>query len=225
MDFIDMCLRKAQENIDRIYAIYDEGRHTSSVPDELLYLIKKVIEDQSSALDSVAHKVKERYLKQGGWSPYFPIETDPNRFPYRLNKELPGLASRAPAIGAAFERHQPYHPGKEPLQHVRAIARVNKHRDFTVQVREESTYRAIQMGGQSILTTGSHGTTIGGGPSPPGFAVTEQRSGDVSSMSMVDAVLVDWKFVDPPVSVLSTMMAIQQIVTDATTDIRHIASV
>jgi hypothetical protein len=43
-------------------------------------------------------------------------------------------------------------------------------------------------------------------------------------MTVTEVTYVDWRFVDPPVSVLGTLTALVGCVTEAVNDIRHAAS-
>ena len=173
-----------------------------------------------------ANAVKVKFGPKGGRSPYFPLYDDPQKVGEALDSQIKGLRAKHPDIAAAFERHQPYQAGKSELGYLHQLARVNKHQDFTPQTRTvEHADRYEAASGATIeLGHGSPGTGGGeaGGAASismgPGASIT---LGDTSIQDIepVEIVYVDWLFVDPPVSVLTTLEALAGHVRSAVEDI------
>jgi hypothetical protein len=139
-----------------------------------------------------------------------------------MEKQIKGLAAKKPKIAAAFERHQPYQPEKAELGYLHALARVNKHRDFTPQTRTEHRRVEAEFAGGSVswdpaaVSFGS-GVFIGGVPVSP----ATQRPVPHPTQTVKDTIYVDWRFRELQVSVLPTLEALARLVRDAVEDVRR----
>jgi hypothetical protein len=219
---IGVLLRKADEGVAEVRAHYEADLAAKALSDETLYAIRNVVQDVQSALDWTATAVKDKYFPGSKWAPYFPLAKDPSKFPDTLEKQIKGLAANHPKIAKAIERHQPCQAGKAELGYLHDLAKVNKHQDFTAQTRQEQRRVDVQFGGGSVsfdpgaVTFGS-GVSIGGVPVDP----MTQRPVPHPSQTVTETIYVDWRFKDPPVSVLPTLEALARLVRDAVEDVRR----
>jgi len=183
----------------------------------------------SGGLDWTATAVKKKFYPAQRWAPYFPLARRPADFPTQVEKQLRGLLRAHPKVAAAFERHQPYQPGKTELGYLKALSNANKHQDFTAQERE--TMRQIRAGDErgsiTFIHAAEQGATgmwihpdaqvsFGGRPVDP----TTLAPLDGGPKPYQETIYVDWRFVDPPVSVLPTLEALADHVREAVEDIR-----
>lgn len=218
---IAILLRKIVEGRTDIYRPYVRDRTAPDVPDDLLYAIRIYVQDLQSALDWTATAVKDSLLGRTprSWAPYFPLAKSPTDFPADLEKQLKGLAATHPDVAAAFERHQPYQPAKSELGYLHALAKVNKHQDFTAQTATPFQWREVKT---------PFGTF--------GFSAAAIKDDDTVDIHLADGrtmkytlppaeTLYDWFFVDPPVRVLETLDVLGTQVRLAVEDIRHEAGV
>ena len=139
---------------------------------------------------------------------------------------MPGLSTSEPAIAAAFERHQPYQAGKKELEYLHALARVNKHSDFSEQSRTEGTQLKGGSGGGFIARAGRRVLSFGPGAvlaMGPGSKMSIGGSGPLVMQNITQTVIVGWNFVDPPVPVLPTLRSLVQETREAVEDVHHVA--
>jgi hypothetical protein len=210
VDFVQVLLRKCDEALADVETIYARDVASHDLSGDLLYNIRSVVQDCQSALDATAGRVKDSYLKKSKWKPYFPLGTNPADFATKIEEQLKGLTAAEPGIAAAFERHQPYQPGKAVLGYLHSLARVNKHNDFSEQVREEvpppsdpndPRYIRHTRWGARLMGAWAMGT--------PGALIT---------------VFVGWNFVDPAVPVVPTLKDLVQQTRAAVEDIHTVAA-
>ncbi len=213
---VDVLLRKIDEGVAELRDHYEADLAAKDVSDDLLYAIMHVVSDCLAALDRTASAVKGKYGPAGGRSPYFPLRLSPEDFDKSLNEQIKNLRKNAPNVADAIERHQPYQPGKGVLGHLHKLGRVNKHQDFTPQTKVE--HRAAEFrfpGGGSIIM--GEGASIHMGPGTD--IISGGRS--IRQIQPRQLVYVDWRFVDPPLSVLPTLEALATLVRDAVEDVRR----
>ncbi len=226
MASVDVVLKKLDQAVAEVRGHYEADLRAQEVSDELLYAVRAAVQDAQSALDWTANAVKEKYAGSGKRSPYFPLVKDAAEFSAAMEKQIKGLAAAEPNIAAAFERHQPYQPDKGELGYLHALAKVNKHRDFTAQTRtEQRRIRAAGAGGAVVEwtpDTGSGGVTFGPGVSIGGVPVDvrTQRPVPHTSQTVTETIYVDWRFVDPAVSVLPTLEKLAGLTRAAVEDVR-----
>jgi hypothetical protein len=203
-----------------VRAHYEADLAAKEVSVELLYAIRNIVQDAQSALDWTATAVKKKFGK-GKWRPYFPLMKDAEAFAVEIEKQIKGLSASQPNIVSAFERHQPYQRGKTELGYLHALAKVNKHQDFTPQTRQEQRRVNVQFGGSEVSfdpgsVTFGPGVLIGGVPVNP----QTQRPIPHPSQTVTEMVYVDWRFNDPTVSVLPTLETLARLIREAVEDVR-----
>jgi hypothetical protein len=218
----EFLLRKVDEAVDRVRQHYEADLAAKRVSDELLYAVLHVISDCLSALDWTASAVWEKYGSGKGRSPYFPLRSTAAEFERGLDEQIKGLRANHPHIAQAMERHQPYQPGKAALGYLHKLGRVNKHQDFTAQTRSEERRIEARGAGGGSISWNPTGVTFGSGVSMFGVPVnpSTQRPAPDPSVTVRETVWVDWRFRDPPVSVLPTLEALARLVREAVEDVR-----
>jgi hypothetical protein len=216
---VDVLLDKIDEGVAEVRAHYEADLAAKEVSDELLYAVSHVIQDYQAALDWTATAVNKKYGPKQR-RPYFPLTGKPTDFAVKLEDQIKGLAAKEPGVAAAFERHQPYQPGRAELGYLHALARVNKHEDFTAQTRQEQRRIEALTGVGRVSwnpaqVTFGPGVSIGGVPVDP----STQRPIPHPSQTVTETIYVDWRFNDPPVSVLPTLGRLARLVREAVEDV------
>jgi hypothetical protein len=220
-DGIGYILSKIGDGSTTIQLLYADVRDADRLPPDLLYAIRSLVQDCQSVLDWTMSEIHRSCVaRPGKWSPYFPLCASPAKFTEALDKYLPGIRETRPDIAEALERHQPYRPGMEILGYLHKLSSENKHRQFSVQRLEvtESVHPWIAAGG-SIETI----------PTPYGPVFDEHgvpipgRTSPVPTISSITNF--DWRFTDPDVSVLPTLLSLAEAVLKAVWDIRGTAGI
>ena len=213
---VDVLLERIEMQATGLVGAYQRDLQAQRVSDDLLYAVRSLVQDCQSALDWTASDIAKTYLKPR--RPYFPLVRNPADFPEALDKQLKGLAAGYPAIADAIERHQPYQLAKASLGYLHALARVNKHEDFVPQTRHESPRFEQRVGGVSV--SWAPGTVTVG----PGAKVTVGGRPFGDPVTTRHVVYVDWRFADPPISVLPTLQDLSRLVRDAVREVRQVAA-
>jgi hypothetical protein len=214
MSDIDALLKDIDTDLAEMESIYQRDLTAKQESPDLVRVVRRIIADERSVLDFVAHAVAERYGSPKDRA-YFPICIGPGDFPKLLDSNISALTTNHPKIAAAFERHQPYHEGKGALQYLPALSRVNKHQRFSAQTRQET--RWLQSGG---VGWNPDNVKFGGHVAVSGNPINPQTQRPPAG-TYTETIFVDWKFVDPPVPVRGTLTEIARIAHEATSDIRH----
>jgi hypothetical protein len=217
-------LRKVDEGVASVESHYRRDLDAKSVSDDLLYDVRRVIQDCQSALAWTASAVNDRY--GSGRAPYFPLARRAEDFDAELDKQIKGLRLDHPAIAAAFERHQPYQAGSEVLGYLHKLSRVNKHQDFSPQTRTESLRTRVDVAGVGVAEWDpravkfASGVSILGAPIDPAM----HRPLPHPAVAATNVRYIDWQFVDPPTSVLDTLQSLARAVCEAATDVKTAAT-
>ena len=220
-DGIGFILSRIGDGETTIQLLYGGVKDADTLPPDLLYAIRSLVQDCQSALDWTMSEIHRSCVARADkWSPYFPLWASKPKFIEALDKSLPGIRDTRPDIAEALERHQPYRPGMEVLGYLHKLSNENKHRQFSVQRLEvpESVHPWIAAGGarETIPTQygpvfDEHGVPIPGRTSP------------VPAISSITNF--DWRFTDPDVSVVPTLLSLADAVLKAVWDIRGIAGI
>ena len=215
-DSVTVLLEKADEGVEEIRGRYEANLLAQQVSGELLYAVRNVVQDVQSALDWTATAVKHMYYPGSKWRPYYPLTKDPARFAGEMEKQIKGLAADHPTIAAAFERHQPYQPEQTTLGYLHALAKVNKHQDFTPQIRTER--QAIRQAYTGAIVENDDQGKVRIGPTDGSTNTILDGTPPLRTQRLI---YVDWRFADPPVSVLSTLEDLVRLARAAVEDIRR----
>lgn len=210
---IDALLRHADSTIKNVEAEYQKSLHAKSIAAALRIDIKNLCENLRSALDYLAHEVREAFCRQASPSAkfYFPILPDKATFDTRVDQWYPGLRGLFPHVLADLEAIQPYQPGFEWLGHFNRVNNENKHEDLVEQVRTENVETRVtgQGGGQVSWTSG---VTFGSGVSVMGVPIDPQTQLPVPSHTIkVERITwVDFQFDGIGVSALGLLKSAVQ---------------
>lgn len=163
---IEALLNHADGALSKIEAEYQMSLHAKRIDASLRIDIKNLCENLRSALDYLAHEVRETFCKQAKPDArfYFPIFPDQAAFDARVDQWYPGLRAAAPGAVAELEAVQPYQKGFEWLGQLNRVNNENKHGDLVEQERRQSVETRVtgQGGGQVSWTSGA---TFGSDPS------------------------------------------------------------
>ena len=225
---VDVLLRKMDEALDRVRKEYEANLRAKELSDDLLFDVHQVVTLVQSALDWTAGDVKKAMGKSNDWKPYFPLVKDPTKFDAELDKQLKGVTTTMPKVAKAIEAHQPYQTDHEVLGHLKKLGNANKHDDFTAQTRDET--RQIDVRGPSgsgISFTpyqpGKGGVSFGGQVFINGVEVDNQTLQPIGggSKPYTETIYVDWRFVEPDVSVLPTLETLADLGHTTVDEVRH----
>ncbi|HEX3041965.1 MAG TPA: hypothetical protein VHP56_07760 [Solirubrobacterales bacterium] len=220
---IHVLLDKIDEHLDEVEEHYEADLASQELSDELVYAIGAVVQDCQRALDWTASAVKRKYVPKRKWKPYFPLVQQPEQFRPELRKQLGDLFEVAPEVAEAIRRHQPYRKGKVVLGYLHKLARVEKHEDFTPQTRDVTRRVEARSAGGVVswnpdaVTFRGPGVSIGGVPVDP----RTQLPVPSPSQTVRETHFVDWRFIDPPVSVLPTLEELARLTGAAVRDVRR----
>lgn len=176
--------------------------------------MRQIVQDCQSALDWTATAVKEKFYPASDWMPYYPLGKNEPTFQQILDQQVKRLRADQPKIAAAFERHQQYQPGKAELGYLKALRKINTHRDFTPQIRQETQATTWNHGGAGVTLSGGASITMSGN------ADILIGGKSIRQIASVRTTYVDWQFTDPQISVLPTLEALASHVRAAVEDIR-----
>jgi hypothetical protein len=190
MSNIDDLLNDVDAGLAEMEAIYQRDLTAKDASPDLLRVVRRIIADERSAFDFVAHAVAQKYGASKDRA-YFPITLDPTAFAKLLDDNITHLSKSQPKIAAAFERHQPYRQGSEALQYLPALSRVNKHQRFSAQTKLET--RWVQSGG---VGWNPDNVRFGSGVIVSGNPVNPQTQRPAAG-TYTETVFVDWRFDDP----------------------------
>jgi len=221
-DYIWDVLDQAVTTVAEVTWIYERDVAKHELSSDLKLRVRTIVQDCQSALDATATRVKNAYLTKSGRSPYYPFSIDAQKFNGKMEAELRGLLAKEPDIAKAFERHQPYQPGKKELGYLKKLARVNKHQDFSPQYRK--TTRQLHVPAGARMTNDGKIIVI-----PDDLIINIHGPADMTISPVAEGatarILVGWNFINPDVDVLLTLIALTRLTREAVQDIRHVAAV
>jgi len=218
---VSALLQRADTQLASIRGIYEKSLYDKHVDDALKVDIKNLCENLRSALDYIAHDVREKHCPSAGANArfYFPILPNATTFTQKTAQWFPGLVTAAPNVYAFLESVQPFHNGYEWLGLFNRLNNENKHGDLVEQTRTE-THRVtvtMQGGGSVSWNPGSvkfgPGVFIGGVPVNP----STQMPVPHPSQTVDRVIWVDFRFMGIDASALG-------LLSDATKGVRAIAN-
>src|SRR2546421_252253 len=106
---IDALLKHADASVEKLEAEYHKSLHAKSIDAALRIDVKNLCENLRSALDYLAHEIRETFCEPARATAkfYFPILPDRATFDTRVDQWYPGLRSSSPAVLAELEAIQP----------------------------------------------------------------------------------------------------------------------
>ncbi len=206
----------AERALGELGTVYVRDAQAGHLSDEAIGAVSAVIRFVRGALDKTAHNVARKCLRPG-LSPYYPIVPDPQDFASALEKQLPKLATKHPAVADAFERNQPFStPEHEVLLHLPKLYRAHQHHDFALQENTDTRATDFEMPGGAFFGLYS-------GPSSAGWngvLVSEEPETLVEGLvSLVRRHWIDWYWKNAQVSVWKTLCELQDVCRHACSDI------
>jgi|SRR5712671_3444531 len=205
---IDALLEHADTELAKIEAEYQESLHAKSIDTAMRIDIKNLCENLRSALDYLAHEVRESFCQQarGDAKFYFPILPDKATFDVRVDQWYPGLRSAAPSVVAYLEAVQPYQKGFEWLGYLNKVNNENKHGDLVEQIRSETLETRVTGQGGGQVSWGP-GVTFGSGVSVMGVPIDPRTQLPVPSPAVkVERITwVDFQFAEIRISALALL--------------------
>lgn len=205
---IDALLSKAQDQLKAIRAEYDRSLHAQKIDPALKIDIKNLCENLRSALDYIAHDIREKHCPAANPKDrfYFPILPDAQTFAKQANQWFPGLAAACPAVWTLLESIQPYQLGYQWLGRFNRLNNENKHGNLVEQTRKETHRITATSSGVSVSWNPASvrfgaGVHIGGVPVNP----STQMPVPHPSQTVERVIWVDFQFADIGVSALSLL--------------------
>jgi len=205
---IQALLKKAEAQLRDVETEYNRSLHAKAIEAEFRIDIKNLCENMRSALDYLAHDIRERFCPSAapGDRFYFPVLPDKKSFESRIDQWFPDLRQVAPAVVAALEAVQPFQTGQEWLGQFNRVNIENKHGDLIEQTRVESQETRVtgQGGGQVSWTSG---VTFGAGVSVMGVPIDPRTQLPIPhpSIKVERITWVDFQFADIGVSALGLL--------------------
>jgi hypothetical protein len=222
MGSIDFMLGKIDEGLTAVTEHYSDVKDADTLPDDLLYVIRNLVQDCQSALDWTTSDVYQRYVPNPRErSPYFPLAQDHDRFVTTLNGRLPTIIAKYPDIAAAFERHQPYQAGNEVLSYLERLSGENKHQQFSTQRLEVTEYVHpwVAAGGSFETIPLQYGPMV----DRDGVPIPGKPWLPLPTITTITDI--DWRFTNPDVSVMPTLQSLAAAVRNAVLDVRAAAGI
>lgn len=134
---IEALLQRAKVQLCDIMKYYNTSLTQKTVADDLKIEIKIFGETLRSALDYLAHDIRETYCpnrKRGKF--YFPILSDHQQYRNQMSKWYPGLDKNAPSLWNYLESVQPYKRESSAwLGRFNRLVNENKHDSLVPQTR------------------------------------------------------------------------------------------
>jgi hypothetical protein len=216
LEDIEALLNEADESLAEFEGIYQETLAAKKQGYKLKPKMKGILEHQRSALDYLAHEIRERDGTKNKAKTYYPSAHKPQDFNQRIGACMPGVRQARPDIAAAIERHQAYQPGHEWLQWLYDLANENKHRVLSPLQPDEGT--RYEFDGLTVITssrTKLKHPTLGSEIS------VEEMVGQHANAS--EGVWVDWMLTKPHRPLLQTLQEIQAGVRAVVADVAQVA--
>lgn len=216
-------LQSAAKGLDALKQVYERDLRAGTVSDDAIEAVTTVVRSLEGAMGKTADGVAVQYATQpkkpgARLRAYFPLTDNPAEFKDRLGRNLPGVGANYPRIAAAFERHQPYQPDRSELGYLKELYRVNHHHDFTVQETRNSQFVGVFMGGfrMGLDTVGeTSGWEV---LASEEVMALEPKPGLPPTTAGVQH-WIDWYFLDPSVSVATTLLALHRLCSEACEDV------
>jgi hypothetical protein len=223
---INALIKKAKEQYSTIKSQYDLSLAQQSVSDDLSIDIKNMCENLRSALNYLAHDIREIHCPSANKNDkfYFPIILDINQFQSRISQWYLGLDITSPSLWNYLESVQPYH-GESTIwiHHFNRLTNENKHDSLIPQTKstKERVHVNIGRGGSvdwdpSAVRFGK-GVYIGGVPVDP----STQMPIPHPSQEVKRIIWVDFHFEDIPGSAIGLLQCSLDGVEKITTKVRE----
>lgn len=196
---INALIKKAKKQFSAIEREYKQNLDQQSISKELGIDIKNLCENLRSALDYLAHDIRECYcpLENRSDKFYFPILPNINHFNRIMSQWYPGLDMAAPDLWGYLESIQPY-KGKSTiwLSHFNKLNNENKHNSLVPQTKTIREEVNVSLNNGGSVSWDSSNTTFGNGAYIGGVLVDPSTQLPIphSSQKVKRIIWVDFHF-------------------------------
>jgi len=207
---VNALIKKAEKQYSSIKNKYESNLAQRSVSEDLSIDIKNLCENLRSALDYLAHDIREIHCSSANKKDkiYFPIFLDINQFTNKMSHWYPGLDTACANLWNYLESVQPYH-GESTiwLHYFNRLNNENKHDSLVPQTKSERerVHVNIRSGGSvswdSSAVRFGKGVYIGGVPIDP----LTQMPIPHPSQEVKRIIWVDFHFKDIPGSAVGLL--------------------
>lgn len=220
---IDALLGRATKDIADVERKYEESLQKKAVAADLRIDIKNLCENLRSALDYIAHDIREHHRPSARRAPfYFPIFPDRKQFETKMEERFPGLRKSAPALWDLLESREPYQKGYEWLGQFNRVNTENKHGQLVEQTRVETPRVNVASAGGGQVSWDPRAVKFGSGVSIHGVRVDPrtQLPHPDGAIRVDKVVWVDFLFADLGVSALGLLRSALKGVAAIAADVR-----
>ena len=196
---IEALITHSRKQLPTVEQKYQSSLTAKSVSPELKIEIKNLCENLRSALDYLAHDIRECQCPNAKDNDrfYFPILQDKRQFETRVREWFPGLDTRNPKLWSYLESLQPYQGSQTAwLGDLNRINNENKHAALVEQTRTETErIRATSANGGIVEWSPQNvrfgnGVYIGGVPVNPATQLPVPHP----SLEVKRIIWIDFKF-------------------------------
>lgn len=194
---IDAVISTAEEEFELIYREYNKSLRKHVIDPSLQVEIKNFCGNLRSALDYVAHDIREKYCPGAKRALfYFPITDSQASFESKTGEWFPGLSTNAGSLWKVLLDAQPFQSGMSWLSKFNKLNNENKHGNLVPQSRKETTQHSVRTadGGKIVWDpnkTNFGSMTVGGIPITKPFSSEPSRD---SRLETSTTVWVDFVF-------------------------------
>lgn len=206
---IEALFLRAKSQLEEIKTEYDKSLHDKKISDLLKVDIKNFYENLRSALDYLAHTIKETHCQSASGNArfYFPILPNARSFSSKMSNWYPGLDTSATMLYQYLESIQPYQRGYNWLGMFNKINNENKHGNLVEQTRHEkvritaSSCKGGQVSWDPSNVRFGPGVYIHDVPVDPATQIPVPSQ----HQTIIKTIWVDFKFADTGVSALQLL--------------------
>jgi hypothetical protein len=207
---IEALISRSQKDLAKVEADYTSSLTAKSVSDDLKIDIKNLLGNLRSALDYLAHDMRDTHCAPGSGASrfYFPIAQSASDFAGIMRNWYPGLETAAPDLYKYLESVQPYHGDHTRwLSEFNKLNNGNKHEQLVEQTRTETEWIEVKSPGGSTVGWNPAAVTFGSGVSIGGTSVDPKTQMPVptAKQQVKKTVWVDFKFKDTDISALDLL--------------------
>jgi hypothetical protein len=204
---VNALIQRAESQLTTVRSAYQKSLHEKHVEDSLKIDTKNLCENLRSALDYVAHDIREKHCSTATGKFYFLILPNASAYAGQMAQWYPGLQTTAPNLYALLESIQPYKSGYAWLGLFNRLNNENKHGNLVEQTRTETHRITVtnKSGGGSVSwgpgVTFGHGVSVMGVPIDPSTQLPIPHA----SQTVEKVIWVDFRFAGIDASALALL--------------------
>jgi len=221
---IKALIKKAKDQFATIEGEYKSSLGEQSISEELRIDIKNLCENLRSALDYLAHDIRESHCSLAGKKDkfYFPILPDIHQFRTRMSRWYSGLDTACPDLCKYLESVQPYHGDSTIwLSHFNQLNNENKHGSLVPQTKSTREEVRVTIPGRGRVSWDPSSVRFGKGVYIGGVSVDPSTQMPIPhpSQKVERIIWVDFHFEGIPGSALvllrSALNGVEEITSKA----------